>query len=105
MFYEKKLKIILCFKYTYPNRNTQMYKRMFSSYLNIVYNGVNTTFSPTFGPPLCKNCKHFVPQVASNSTTPDLGRCKLLGYRAITCRTHWLSSIACGYEGRFFEPK
>lgn len=74
---------------------------MFSSSLNLVYNGVKT-FSPTFGPPQCKNCKHFVPHTGP---APDLGRCKLLGYHAITCRTHWLSTISCGFEARFFEPK
>ena len=83
---------------------------MFSSSLNLVYNGVKT-FSSTLGPPQCKNCKHFVPHTGqvllsnSNSTTQDLGRCKLLGYHAITCRTHWLSTISCGFEARFFKPK
>lgn len=78
---------------------------MFSS-LNLVHGAVKMS-----GPPQCKNCKHFVPHVgpvffsASNPTAQDLGKCKLLGYNAITSRTHWISSISCGYEGRFFEPK
>ena len=79
---------------------------MFSS-LNVNLRYAVKTISPTFGPPLCKNCKHFVPHTGppTNNMAIDLGRCKLLGYYAITCRTHWLSSIACGFEGRFFEPK
>jgi hypothetical protein len=101
MFYEKKLKNIFYVLNILPLKNTQMYRRMFSSSLNLVYNGVKT-FSPTFGPPQCKNCKHFVPHTGP---APDLGRCKLLGYHAITCRTHWLSTISCGFEARFFEPK
>lgn len=83
---------------------------MFSSSLNLVRHGVKT-FSPTFGPPQCKNCKHFVPHTGpvpfppTKNTAIDLGRCKLLGYNAITCRSYWLPGISCGFEARFFEPK
>ena len=61
-------------------------------------------------PPKCEDCKHFVRHVgpvmfsSSNPIAQDLGRCKLLGYDAFTCRTHWLSSISCGHEARFFNP-
>jgi hypothetical protein len=81
---------------------------MFSSSLNLVRHSVKTI---TFEPPQCKNCKHFVlhtgpvPFPPTKNTAIDLGKCKLLGYYAITCRTHWLSTISCGKEGRLFEPK
>ncbi len=104
MFYEKKLKII--FYVLNILEQKQMFKRLFSS-LN-----VNLPHAvKMFDSPKCKDCKHFVPHTGpllfsdSKMTVEDLGRCKLLGYYAITCRTHWLSSIACGHEGRFFEPK
>ena len=64
-----------------------------------------------FDPPKCTDCKHFVPHIgpvffsAENPTRQDLGKCKLLGYYAITCRSYWLPGISCGFEARFFEPK
>lgn len=79
---------------------------MFSSLNLHLHRGVKM-----FDPPKCRDCKHFVPHTgpvlfsAENPNAEDFGRCKLLGYYAITCRTHWLSSISCGHEARFFEPK
>jgi len=77
---------------------------MFSTlYLNLPH-AVNT-----FEPLKCKNCKHFIAHVGPipphKDTAGDLGKCKLLGYYATTCRSHWLSTISCGFEARFFEPK
>ena len=84
-----------------------MYKRLFSS-LNV---NLPKRGSKMFDSPKCEDCKHFVPPIGpvlfsdSNHTAKELGKCKLLGYYANTCRTHWLSTISCGHEARFFEPK
>lgn len=76
---------------------------MFSSSLNLVHHAVKMS-----GPPQCKNCKHFVPHTdpqTNKNTAIYLGKCELLGYYAITCRSYWLPGISCGFEARFFEPK
>jgi hypothetical protein len=78
-----------------------MYKRLFSS-LNV--NLPKITLKRV-DPPKCEDCKHFVPPPPANQVAKELGKCKLLGYYANTCRTHWLSTISCGHEARFFEPK